>query len=72
MLKNSMLVSSLIVLTETEIDEMNGGVCFLVNQYVVRLDIIVHNTDAVQISESLVQLHSNHYYSFLCEAMPCR
>ena len=48
------------VLTQPEIDQMYHGTGLIIHQYIVRLDIIVYNSDAVQVLESLVELHGYH------------
>ena len=60
-------VTFYVVLTQSEIDQIYYGAGLLIHEDIVRLDVIVNYSDAVQVLESLVQLHGYHDHRLLRE-----
>ena len=53
-------VTFYVVLTQPEIDQMYGWSSLLFHKDIVRLDVIVNDSNTVQVLESLVELHGYH------------
>ena len=60
-------VTFYVVLTQSEIDQIYDGAGLLIHKDIVRLDVIVNDSDAVQVLESLVKLHGYHDHRLLRE-----
>ena len=64
---NNLGVTFYVVLTQPEIDQIYDGAGLLIHKDIVRLDVIVNYSDAVQVLESLVKLHGYHDHRLLRE-----
>jgi hypothetical protein len=59
---NNLGVTFYVVLTQPEIDQIYDGAGLLIHKDIVRLDVVMNDSNTVQVLESLVELHGYHDY----------